>query len=63
MSGTGDRLVRIVSASLPVTAAAAAGACLLPLDTLALILTALLAWTCASLPIGVLVGHCTLTGD
>lgn len=63
MSRTGDRLFRLASASVPATAAVAIGACLLPPDTLALILTAVLAWTCASVPIGVLVGHCTLNGD
>lgn len=63
MSSIGGRVGRIVSASLPVTVAAVVGACLLPSDSLAPILTALLAWTCASVPIGVLVGHCTLTGN
>jgi len=42
---------------------AIACACLLPVSVLALILTVLTAWTCASVPIGVLVGHCTLSED
>lgn len=62
MSGTGDRIMCIASATV-LASALAAGACLLPFDTFAVIVTALTGWTCASLPIGVLVGHCTFTGD
>ena len=63
MSDTGDRLLRIGSALLPAIALTATAACLLPVDVLATILTVLTAWTCASLPIGVLVGHCALSED
>lgn len=63
MSGTGDRLIRIITAMLPPGALAAAGVCLLPPETLLLILCGLMAWTFASVPIGVLVGHCALGGD
>ncbi len=63
MSGTGDRLIRIVPAMLTPGALATAGAWLLPPETLLLILCGLMAWTCASVPIGVLVGHCTLGED
>lgn len=63
MSDTVDRLVRIASAIVPAIVIGTAGACLLPVDTLALILTVLTAWTCASVPIGVLVGHCALSED
>lgn len=63
MSDSGDRVFRIVSAMFPAVALAAVGACLLPVDTLVPILTVLTAWVCASVPIGVLVGHCTLSED
>jgi hypothetical protein len=39
------------------------GASLLPPATLAQILTGLTAWTCLSLPLAVLVGHCALGED
>lgn len=61
MSDTGDRLVRVLSATLPFTLVGAVAACFLPVDTLASILTVLTAWTCAAIPVGVLVGHCTLS--
>lgn len=51
-------LVRTVCVSA--AALAVAGAVQLPADTLTLILVALTAWTCASVPIGVLVGHSAL---
>ena len=58
MSGARDLLVRTVCVAAP--ALTAAGACLLPVDTLALIVAGLTAWACASVPIGMLVGHCAL---
>ena len=61
MSDTGDRFFRVVSATLPVILMGAVGACFLPVDILASILTVLTAWTCAAIPVGVLVGHCTLS--
>ena len=63
MSGTGERLVRVAPAMLPGITVAIGCACLLPVNILALILTVLTAWTCASVPIGVLVGHCALSED
>lgn len=63
MSGTRDRLLRIMPAMLPPGMLAAAGACLLTPETLLLIFCSLMAWTFASVPIGVLVGHCTFSGD
>ena len=63
MSEIGDRVLPIACAALPVTALAAAGVCLLRIDTFALIMTAVTAWAFASVPIGVLVGHCVFTGD
>lgn len=61
MSGIVDPLIRVLPAVLPTTLAATACACLLPLDTVVAILTALTAWVCAAVPVGVLVGHCTLS--
>lgn len=60
MSGTGDRLLRLIPAMVPGIALATAGAWLLPINVLVLVVLGLTTWTCASLPIGVLVGHCVL---
>jgi hypothetical protein len=39
------------------------GASLLPPATVSMVLDVLMAWTCLSVPLAVLVGHCILTGE
>ncbi len=58
MSDTGDHLFRALC--LLGSAVTVALACLLPINMLVPIVTALTAWACASVPIGVLVGYCAL---
>jgi hypothetical protein len=61
MSDTNDRRLRVITATLPAILLLVLCAHFLPVDILVSILTVLTAWTCAAIPVGVLVGHCALS--
>ena len=64
MSAAEDRRDRVISFGVPVMVMlTGCGASLLPPATLSQILAFLTAWTCLSIPLAVLVGHCALGED
>jgi len=64
MSAADDRRDRMISFCVPaMVVLTGCGASLLPPATLGQILEFLTVWTCLSIPLAVLVGHCALGED
>jgi hypothetical protein len=64
MSAADDRRERVILFCVPaLVLLLGCGASLLPPATLSQVLSCLTVWTCLSLPLSVLVGHCALSED